>query len=285
VPVKRYTFRVPSSSATGTTFNIPIDMDFQLVDQGETIERQFVEVEKEKAINPIIDYEKVRFTPKDGTFLTRSVIYNVKFWNENTANYYNTPAPTTYADIGFIDDDLRFRKNSLIKSVLTLEFYDSPIVTDQNLISVIYINPDIRLADINLNSQVTPASNKATIFSLGNPLNYNEKFGEGFFIYHFKDEVDITLPKDLYMRASFNNAKTGQRTNLMTVPFDATLPLINQLHIDDLQGVLHTKYTLIRTNTGYYYELDDIQSNVTSVNLINPPINAYTIDLYEIKVA
>jgi len=274
MPVNRYTFRVPTATATATTINIPIDMDFQLVDQGETIERQFVDVETEKAINPITDYEKVRFIPRNGVTDARIVSYDVNFW-DGISNYYNTPNSTMYADIGFIDDDLRFRKNNLIKSVLSLEFYDSPIVTDQNLISVIFINPDIRLADININSQVTPASSKAVLFSLGNPLNYNEVFGEGFFIYHYKDEVDFTLPKDLYMRASFKNAKTGKRTNMMTEPFDIN----NQIQIDGLQGVLHTKYTLVRTQTGYYYELDTAQSNVEFVG------DAYKIKLYEIMVA
>lgn len=272
--VNRYTFRVPPTTSTATTFNIPIEMDFQLVDQGETIERQFVEVETKRAINPIVDYEKVRFIPKDGSILSRNVSYNVNFWDSTNNEYYNAPATTKYANIGFDNDDLRFRKNSLIKSILNLEFYDSPIVTDQNLISVIAINPDIRLADINVNSQVTPASNKAVVFTLGNPLYYNEKFGEGFFIYHYKDEVDIQVPKDLYMRASFKNAKTGQRTNMMTEPFDPNAPI----EIDGLQGLLHTKYTLIRTQTGYYYELDTSQANVTSTN------GSYEIKLYEIKV-
>jgi hypothetical protein len=286
--IERYTFRVPNSDASGTTFNIPIEMDFQLVDQGETIERQFVDVETEKAINPIIDYEKVRFTPSFNGQNVRMVTYNVNFWNGPTTsgNYFNYPAPTTYADIGFIDDDLRFRKNSLIKSVLTLNFYDSPIVTDQNLVSIITINPDIRLADIQLNSQVNPASFKPLIFSLGNPLNYNEVFGEGFFIYHYKDEVNSNIPKELYMRASFKNAKTGKLHNMMTIPFNPnTLP---PFEIDELQGVLHTKYTLIRTQTGYYYELDATQANINVVSGVVPPYNTpfnnYEINLFEIRV-
>ena len=272
MPVNRYTFRIPPVTSSATTLNVPFEMDFQLVDQGETIERQFVEVEKEKSINPIVDYEKVRFIPKDGNNISRTVTYDVNFWDDNTNDYYNAPNPTNYADIGFDDDDLRFRKNSLIKSILTLEFYDSPIVTDQNLVSLIHINPDIRLADIQGNSQVTPASNKLLLFALGNPLYYNDKFGEGFFIYHYKDEVDIQAPKDLYMRASFSNAKTGKRTNMMTEPFTGTL------QIDELQEKLHTKYTLERTQTGYFYEIDTAQPNVTAI------AGAYKIQLYEIQV-
>lgn len=289
MPVERITLRVPSSNATGTTFNIPIEMDFQLVDQGETIERQFVDVETEKSINPIIDYEKVRFIPTFNGDIVHTVTYNVNFWDDTTppGDYFNAPGATTYANIGFSDDDLKFRKNSLIKSMFTLNFYDSPIVTDQNLVSIITINPDIRLADVQSNSQINPASFKPVTFSLGNPLNHNEVFGEGFFIYHYKDEVTNLLPKHLYMRASFKNTKTGKRVNMMTVPFDATLPLINQLQIDDLQGVLHTKYTLVRTQTGYYYELDATQPNVNVIgNTINNiSYNNYEIKLYEVRVS
>jgi hypothetical protein len=50
---------VPSGT-TATTINVPINMDFHFVGQSEEIEEKFVE-----AINPIIDYEKVRVTPTD----------------------------------------------------------------------------------------------------------------------------------------------------------------------------------------------------------------------------
>jgi hypothetical protein len=55
---------VPSGT-TATTINVPINMDFTCVGQSEEIEEKFVAVETEKAINPIIDYEKVRVTPTD----------------------------------------------------------------------------------------------------------------------------------------------------------------------------------------------------------------------------
>ena len=276
----RYTLRVPTGAGSATTMNIPIDMTFQLVDQGETIERQFIDVEKADSINPIIDYEKTRFIARGvgNSVPANSVTYNCYLWNNAIDNYYNFPpvdSPTFYGDVGYTNDDLTFRKNSFIKSFLRLDFYDSPVVTDQNLVSFIIIQPNIRQSDILLNSQVIPAVNKALSFELKNPLNNNENFGEGFFIYHYKDEVDTQIPKDLFMRASFNNAKTGKRTNLMTAPFDINTPI----YIDDLQNQLHTKYTLKRANTGYFYELDTAQFNV------DVAFNSYIIKLYEIVVA
>ena len=54
-----------STGTTATTINIPINMEYQMIDQSELVERVFVDVETEKAINPIIDYERVRYLPLD----------------------------------------------------------------------------------------------------------------------------------------------------------------------------------------------------------------------------
>ena len=106
---------------------------------------------------------------------------------------------------GFSDDDLRYRKNKLTKSFLQLSFYDSDIVTDQRLVASMSINPNITSTDIQPNSTLYPVADKQLEFRLRNPLTDDEAFGEGFFVYYFKDEVDINLPEFLYMRATFNN--------------------------------------------------------------------------------
>jgi len=283
-PVERYKFKL-SEAATASTLNIPFEMTFQMVDQAEIIERKFVKTEVEKAINPIIDYEKVRFIPSytGSTLQPINVVgYNCYFWDDNTNDYFNPSAPynpTNYAQIGFTDGDLKFRKSKFKNSYIRLDFYDSDVVTDQRLLSYIIIKPDIRLSDIQTNSTLYPVSNKPVTFNMGNPLGNNEVFGEGYFIYHFKDEVDYNDPKDLYMRASFNNAKNGKTTNLMTKPFDSSLPVADQLHIDGLVDQIHTRYVLIRDNTGYYYAID----NTYSTN-VNSTLGSYKVGLYEVKV-
>jgi len=283
--VDRYKFRI-GEAATASTLNIPLDMTFQLVDQAEIIERKFVDVEVEKATNPIIDYEKARFTPSyTGATILRAiptVAYNCHFWDDANNDYYNPPSPyasTSFGQIGFTDGDLKFRKSNFKNSFIRLDFYDTDIVTDQRLISYIIIQPDIRLSDIQTNSQLYPVSDKPVSFNMSNPLGNNEVFGEGYFIYHFKDEVDSNDPKYLYMRASFNNAKNGKTTNLMTEPF-VYLPLQDQLQIDELIDQLHTKYELIRDDTGYFYAIDNNYSN----NVLSDP-TSYTVNLYEVKVA
>jgi hypothetical protein len=289
--VDRYQVKIPRIDSSATTINVPIDLTPQMVDQSEIVNREFVSVEVDNAINPTLDYEKVRFLPAkvnpnatattvSNTSVMQQVIYKISLLDSTTGTYFsNNLNGTTYADAGFSDDDLRYRKNKLTKSFLQLSFYDSDILTDQRLVGSMAINPNITLADINPNSQLYPVADKLLEFRLRNPLTDDEAFGEGFFVYYFKDEVDINLPEFLYMRATFNNAKTGVATGLMV---DDNVPAI-----DELVGQLHTRYVLHRTVTGYYYAIDD-EFGVTPNNVYyNPPFPApsVTINLYEVNVS
>jgi hypothetical protein len=80
------------------------------------------------------------------------------------------------------------------------------------------------------------------------------------------------------MRASFKNAKTGKSTNLMVENAAAD--------IDDLVHLLYTRYKLVRTNTGYYYQIDDTYHGLTGVtgpNNVTYASNDVTIKLYQIQ--
>ena len=282
--VDRYQIKLPRPESSATTINVPVDLTPQMVDQAEIIDRKFVEVEVENSINPILDYEKVRFLPAkisptptattvNSVIQIQTVTYQINLLD--SSNNYFSPS-TTYADAGFDNDDLRFRKNRLIKSFLRLDFYDSDILTDQRLVATMSINPNITYEDIQPNISAYPvAQNKQLWFELKNPLTNDEVFGEGFFIYYFKDEVDINLPENLYMRATFSNAKTGVSKGLMT---DST-----QVPIDDLVDQLHTRYVLHRTETGYFYAIDNQYSNNVIVQLF--PNQTATVQLYEVRVS
>tara|TARA_R110000765_G_scaffold39138_5_gene85261 strand:- start:6101 stop:6964 length:864 start_codon:yes stop_codon:yes gene_type:complete len=285
--VDRYQVKIPRIDSSGTTINVPIDLTPQMVDQSEIVNREFVSVEVDNAINPTLDYEKVRFLPAkvnpnatattvSNTSVMQQVIYKISLLDGS--NYFSPS--TSYADAGFSDDDLRYRKNKLTKSFLQLSFYDSDILTDQRLVGSMAINPNITLADIQPNSSTLyPVADKLLEFRLRNPLTDDEAFGEGFFVYHFKDEVDINLPEFLYMRATFNNAKTGVATGLMV---DGNVPAPA---IDELVDQLHTRYVLHRTVTGYYYAIDD-EFGATPNNVVyNTITQSVTINLYEVNVS
>jgi len=287
--VDRYQIKIPEATSTGTTINIPIDMTFQIVDQSEIIERDFVKNEVENAINPIFDYEKVRFKPArnvSATFASQvlNIVYKLNFLSGSTGYYQNQQQVdvTNYNDIGFTNDDIKFRKNSLTKSILRLEFYDTDILTNQRLLFFLTIRPKVTIDDVtppNNNApfvQTYSANNKKVEFSLTDTSLNPNGYSEGYNIYSYKDEVDINLPKEVYMRAIFNNAKTGVRTRFMTEynPPNISWP------IDIFMGKIFTKYVLHRTVSGFYYEIDTNYSN--NVSIVN---NNYEIRLYEVAVS
>lgn len=266
------------SGVTDTFLNIPIKLTPQMTDQAELVNRKFVDVEVEKAINPIQDYEKARFSPiyfpniNDLTTHKEidTIIYNVKFIN--SANF--PTGPTMYSELGMTNDDIKFGKKRFENSFLNLSFYDSDRATDQRLLSIINVFPRITGSEIQLTGATAglpkPANQIPVTFMLNDPIEYPDGFAEGFYIYNFKDEVTAELPKELYMRARFNNASDGSVTNMMT---DDTA-----YYIDDLVHKLYTKYVLYRDNTGYFYAVDETySSNVTRVG------NSLTIDIYEIQ--
>jgi len=257
-----------------TFINIPINLTPQMTDQAELVQRKFVDVEVEKAINPILDYEKARFTPlyfptpTDTTIfsLVQNITYNVRFLN----SVGFPTSQTVYSEIGMSDDDIRYGKKRYENSFLNLSFYDTDKPTTQRLLSYIDVYPRLMAMNVQASGLPKPASQIPVTFILSNPIKNPNGFSEGFYLYNYKDEVNINLPKEIYMRAKFNNASNGLITNMMTegIPY----------FIDSLVNKLYTKYVLYRNNTGYYYAIDTTYSdNVTLVG------NDLVINLYEIQ--
>jgi hypothetical protein len=283
--VNRYVIN-SNTLPTGTTdtyINIPINMTFQVVDQAELVERVFVQTEVEKAINPILDYEKVRFLPLDLTGIhVDKITYGV-----------NISGATNYAAIGFTDDDIKFERNNFKETFLNLAFYDTENALTQQLVSYITLFTEIKTTDllpdiatqiINYGTQIgvpgqpKPAVDIPITFVLESPLLNPKGFGEGYHLYDYKDELNIGDSKYLYMRASFKNAKTGKSTNLMVQ--SAAAP------IDDLVHLLYTRYVLTRNTTGYYYEIDDTYQGLTGItgpNNVTYASNTAIINLYQIQ--
>ncbi len=275
--VNRYTINIAtvSTASTANYINIPINMEYQFVDQAELVERVFVEKEIQKNINPIFDYEKVRFIPS-GTSIgnVNKITYSVEFLSG-----------TTYGSIGFNDDDIKFAKNNFKNSFLNLAFYDSPNALEQRLISVIDLYPHLSQIDLYDNTAVfpqipgqpRPANQIQVSFILSNPIYNPRGNAEGYHLYNYKDEVLSGTPKELYMKATFKNAKTGKSTNLMVDNTPHT--------IDVLVGKLYTKYVLVRNNTGYFYKIDETYNSdgTTTPNNVTYVGNDVTIRLYQIQ--
>jgi hypothetical protein len=269
-----------ASGATATTITFPIDMDFQIVDNSELIDRVFVETEVENSINPILDYDRIRFLPLDlqNNHIDK-IIYDVKLFG----------ASNTYVDyygfIGFDNDDIRYRKNSFKETFLNLSFYDSDNALTQKLVTYLTLYANLNKTDYlpisatnGIPGQPVDVAQIPVNFVVENPILNPRGFAEGFHLYDYKDELDIGESKYIYMRASFKNAKTGKSVNLMVKNTPQS--------IDKLVHELYTRYKMTRTATGYYYEIDNTyqgNSNISGQNNVIYNSNTCKVTLYEIK--
>lgn len=275
-------YKIGLTSVTGDTYiNIPIDLEYQIVDNSELIERVFVDVETQKSVNPILDYDKSRFTPvNEFNNPLSNISYNLNFLNQNGA----LVSPTHYSDIEFIDTDISLKKDNFLNSYLNLSFYDTDNAMTQNLTSEMYIYTSLSTSDFypkgvakpQIPGQPKPANQIPVKFLISNPIIEANKFYEGFYLYDYKDEyIPNGLPKSLYMKASYFNGKTGKVTNFMTEnrPYPIT----------DLASKLYTKYDLFRDYTGFYYKIDLTYSqNITLVQSLKYPNNPnIVVNLYQ----
>jgi len=266
-----------SSATTATTINIPINLEYQIVDQSEIIERVFVDIEVEKTINPIVDYEKTRFKPINS---------NNKVVNKITYEL-DLSGKTTYGSIGFTDDDIKFETERFKQTFLNLSFYDSDIPLTQNLLSFITLNPSLAKSDLSQSQSTTSnlvlgqtkrASEIKLTFICENPIINLRGKSNGYYLYDFKDELIMNgAPKSLYMKATFKNAKTGKVTNLMVN--DKALP------IEDLIKKLYTRYILTKTDKGFFYKIDTTyNTTLPTPNNVTEVLNTdnITVKLYQI---
>ena len=270
-----------SGSTTATTINIPISMTSQIIGQSDVVERDFVSNEVEEAINEILDYEKTRVSPitKTSNLPINKIIYSVDLLGDKF--YGNT-------NFGFTDDDIKYLRDNFKETFLNLSFYDSDNPLDQRLITytTLYstLQPSDLVTQITATDKVIGQPKKANLipveFVLENPVFNPRGFSEGFFLYYYKEELKVGQSIDLYMRASFKNAKSGKGVNLMVKPVAKK--------INELIHELYTKFTITRTNDGYYYFIDDTyqgngtpSNNNVSYNTSNG--NIVKINLYQIQ--
>lgn len=280
------------SGSTGYTIDVPASQNGGFVGQQEIINTKFVQTEVDKAVNIIYDYEKVRLLPIDTSHVVTDIVYKLNFLTAPVGPLF---APTTtynlttmWSDLTFTDNDFNLKKNSFTKSFLRLDFYDSDIATNQNFISFVTLYPKFSESDVA--AGYPTAGGYSVQFKLGNTLVDRRKNGEGFSLYHFKDEIfpHPLPPKYLYMKATFNNAKTGESTAFMstnnaTVSIDdLMLTTKDILPAGSVKNNLYTRYILTRTTDGYFYQLDkNYSSNITPT--ASSALN--TINLYEISTS
>lgn len=319
--VVKYNITIDKNNTSGYSINFPLfnSNDENLL-QEETLNNQFVDTKIEEVINPIIDYEKVRFSPyiTSGTSVYYNGVssvfndnksldkieYRLNFLDENK-NYYSTSFPdeysdsyddtfsgSSYYDIGYNQADFKFQRNNLMKSFMTLLFYDSDDLFTQNLVFYNIMNTNIKVVNSKVN-EVPVRFVGSDPIKIANFSNYNTDTyvnSNGFFLYNYKVELidsdGENIPKVLYMKAQYNNAKTGKVKIFMNTNTQQTISNLN------INKNLFTKYILekklINNTYEYIYKIDDTYSNnakyVSHIGDNNLNEDVLVINLYELNV-
>lgn len=270
---------IPDGS--GTTMMVPFSLDYYPVDNAELIEEEFVNKETEKAINPIIDYEKSKFIPYIGNTTQQINEIKLKLWDTPTA-------PLVYSDLGITNEDVTFRRNRYLNTFLRLSFYDSDEVTNSNfLFSTTYFTQlgddqrDITGCSASDPNCVSPNPNynnpldvtlMPVSFLSSDPISLPKKIGEGYYVYWFNKNV-LNKSQNIYVRATLNNAVNGVITQ-----YYAHLDLTPQPYDSTFFEKLNIKYTIFRGVDGKFkYNIDDTNRSI----IINP---LTTINLYKLQV-
>ena len=268
---KILTSTLPGGS--GGTIMLPFKMDFFPVDNTELVEKQFVEKEIEKSINPIIDYEKIKFVPAfsglSGTMINPQIPkIKIVFKKSNGAPLY-------YTDLGITNDDIKFLRSRFLNTFVNFSFFDNTLTTRNKIIfySEFYtqIGGDQRDPITKLPLDVNSMPVTMTIYD---PIKFKEKVSENYNIYWRKKDV-VTNSKEIFMRCALKNASNGQVINYLSV-FQPVAPPINS---GNFYEDLYVKYTLKRDTDGICkYFIDNANRSIT----ITPSL--ITINLYPVTV-
>jgi hypothetical protein len=269
-------FKISTASLINTKsnflyFNLPISNDNQIVDNGELIDKVFVNEQVELSINPIVDWEKTRFSPIDANGnKINTIIYNLNFLKNNSYTNF-------YSDIGFSDDDIANRKDNFKLSLVDLLFYDSDNPLVQKLVNRISLSCKLNSIDFKGDGKPKGANQIQIKMISQDPFKYKNGFTDGFYIYDYKNELKIGDSKYIYMKAVFKNAKTGKSLNMMV----KNTPQF----IDMLVKELYVRYKIIRTKNGFNYFIDNTyQGNKLNIsNNVTYNSDTITVDLYEIN--
>ena len=204
-----------------------------------------------------IDNEKRQFSPViKGNYATE-IIFNLHFrdrkdldkndgslnegWKTTDSQYWNgigvNSEGMTYRinqgsgdelnDLGFTEDDIKYRKSKLKKSFIRLLFYSSREMLSKDLLSYSTIFFDvgdlfqkyIKIKGQGLecfdNKRTDNSLRLSSSFGVGNKYN-KQKSSEGFYLYLFPTEIDSKNNETtIYMKVEFNHAGYGKTIPMM----------------------------------------------------------------------
>ena len=167
------------TSSLSKSILLPISTEFFPIDYGEDVQ-DIVLTERKKAINPTFDAETVKYLfPNTTANNGNGLLIQFRFWDATASTY-----TTSYNAADFTNLEINKNRNPFKKSFFRLYFYDSNSGDTNNLIFT---------EDLNVFDTTT------AVF----PFNR---------LYWLRNDKDFigTNNKNVYMNASFFNAKTGK---------------------------------------------------------------------------
>jgi hypothetical protein len=234
------------SGFTNNRINIPINLDWEYLD----VDSEIKEYEN-SILNELIttdkDFEVNRFFHAD--YDNKSEI-NYEFYFYEGASLSNASNwKIDYRAEGFTTQEVYYYANSFRNSFFKLDFYDSPIESQQeNYITVILpTQQGLRMATKMQNTDVQIRKPQFLLDYVGDK--------EGFFIYWLKKRnfLDIST---FYMTAKFFDGKTGQFVRMMNRP----------------QSTIQGNKFIFSSSEYFYYrvEMDYLTHSYKVYDIVNP---------------
>ena len=234
------------SGFTNNRINIPINLDWEYLDVDSEIKEYETSILNE-LITTDKDFEVNRFFHAD--YDNKSEI-NYEFYFYEGASLSNASNwKIDYRAEGFTTQEVYYYANSFRNSFFKLDFYDSPIESQQeNYITVILpTQQGLRMATKMQNTDVQIRKPQFLLDYVGDK--------EGFFIYWLKKRnfFDIST---FYMTAKFFDGKTGQFVRMMNRP----------------QSTIQGNKFIFSSSEYFYYrvDMDYLTHSYKVYDIINP---------------
>lgn len=263
-------YKILNNNNKDKFIELPINLDFDPMDNSEIIE-EFIREEKRKSLNIPQDFEITRYSPKlSDSIIQNNILFNINddfkirlqvwFYNiDATGIFPDFNYTTNYRGNGFntdgsINDD-RLKKG-FNNSFYLLDFYDNVKSTEQNKLFSIIV-PTVPSVPIN----------KKLIIS----DFFIDKDTEGYYLYYLKKK-DL-LPKDIFMKLTFFNGKTGKITSF----FNSIKAQIQSINNPQLMKASLPKpeeyndemlYFQYKLNNNYSYDIIDSSNGIMGSKLI-----------------
>ena len=241
-------FKILLPTNTDKEINIPIEMNWDLLDRGDSL----IDYEQEtiqSVINKDKDFEVARFSHSENINTTTTDINYEFYFVPSGATSANTVWSASYVVQGFTPYEIYYFSKPFENSFFKLDFYDSTSTTEQTS----YVTVILPVQQ----GFTTPETVGFDVRNVKKPVMKLDFLGdkEGFFIYWLKNTSFLNI-NTFYMTAKFFDAKTGIFVKMMNRP-QSTLTGINKFNFPQEK---YFYYKVILDYNDYTYKVYDINT-------------------------